>query len=1053
MNYKRFYLCISWNFQRMTFVALFLIAYTTIFAQSSTINGTVVDDKGEAIIGASVRVKGTSTGTITDVDGKFVLTNVPANGSIQVSYVGYNVQTVNLAGKTHLNITLKEDAALLDEIVVVGYGVQKKSDVTGALTRVNSEQLTMRPVDNAFQALQGKAAGVDVSSTERPGEVSKIRVRGRRSLNADLDPLYVVDGVPLQSGGIEALNPRDIESIDVLKDASSTAIYGSRGANGVILVTTKRGKSGMRQLNYSGSFTFENIHDLSPMMSASDYIMWRRWAYYNSAPYDPQTGKGYASPEHPTIENDRAIFDTGDATAFNNILKGWENGSWDSSKVTDTDWTKFVTQTGITQEHSISANAGNEFVKSFVSFGYLNNKGTQKGQEYERYNGTITTDITATPWLTMGGSVSGSWAVQEYGYSRTGQTSSSGANDIYTAAKNIYRYALPYDEEGNIINYPGGNSGLYTVIDEWNKSNDERQTFRALGSFYADFDFGKIWKPLDGLSYKLFFGPDFRYYRGGVYIDKSSAVRKGGTNIANWGYNRQFSWTLDNQITYNKDINKDNRFTLTLLQSASSKNTESASMSAENIPKPSYMWNNMESVDIIATESKAKMDTGLEESQLASYMARLHYAFKDRYMLTTSIRYDGASVLAEGNKWHPFYSGALAWRMEQEDFLKDINWINQLKLRLGLGTVGSSAIGPYGTLGNIMSFYVPFGGQGNTLAYTTNEPYYSGTLQLMANPDLGWEYTTTFNYGLDYSFFKGRINGALDIYNSHTKDLLMLMNIPTLTGYSQSWANIGETKNFGVELTLNAIPVQTNDFEWNTTLNAAYQKDEIVSLANGKQDMPDNFWFIGNSISVSYGFENAGIWQESDAEEMAKFNAKGHTFQPGMVKPVDQNGDDKITSEDRVILGNKNPRWTLGWSNTFSYKGLELYIELYGRLKYMIETGGEGQTGINNQREIDYWTPANTGAEWQKPIYSQSGGDSYSSLLGYLDGSFIKIRNVSLGYVFPHQLCKSIHINNLKVYAQLKNPGTLYSEVPYRDQDLGTRYYNRGITFGLQLGF
>ena len=339
------------------------------------------------------------------------------------------------------------------------------------------------------------------------------------------------------------------------------------------------------------------------------------------------------------------------------------------------------------------------------------------------------------------------------------------------------------------------------------------------------------------------------------------------------------------------------------------------------------------------------------------------------------------------------------------------------------------------------------------MIFVTNEPYYSSSSNLMANKNLSWEKTTQFNYGIDFSFLNGRIGGAMDIYHSRTSDLLMRMTIPSLSGYPAMMANIGQTKNFGVDMTLNFVPVRTKDFEWASDLNLAYQKDEIVELSNGKVDDVSNAWFIGESISVHYGIASDGLWQESDAAEMEKFNANGHEFEPGKVKPVDQNGDYVIDDKDRVILGNKNPRWSMGWSNTFSYKGLDLSIELYGRFKYRISTGGEGQYGMYNQREIDYWTPDNTDAEWQKPIYSTAGGDEYSSLLGFKEASFIKVRNISLGYNFNKNICNKLGIGSLKIYAQGKNLGDLFSTVDFMDLDLGTTYYNSGFTFGLQVGF
>ena len=1031
------------EWRRMAFLGLVTASSMLAMAQGK-VTGKVVDADGEPIIGASVVVKGTSNGSVTDMDGNFTVPSVPQGGTLVVSYVGYRTQNISVTGG-NVSVQLEEDKQMLDEVVVVGYGVQRKSDVTGALTRVGEKELNAKPVSNAFEALQGKAAGVDITSSERPGTVGNILIRGTRSLNASSAPLYVVDGVPLQAGGIETLNPRDIEAIDILKDASSTAIYGSRGANGVVLITTKRGQEGKMQLNYHGTVTFEKIIDKSPAMSANDYITWRRWAYYNSAP------DKYTPGDQPTLEQDKSFF-SGDEVAWANIEKGWAGGTWDGSKVTDTDWTDFVTRTGVTQEHTLSARGGTKNLSGSVSFGYLNNKGTQKGQDYNRYTLSATADVQAKPWFKFGGSLNVSYSEQDYGYSRTGQSSNSGPTDIYGAAKSILRYALPYDDAGNIILMPGGSvTNTYTVIDEWSKSNDNRQTFRALGSFYGLLDFGKIWSPLEGLQYKLQFGPDFRFFRQGIFIDASSAIRGGGNNYSTRNDTRNFAWTLDNMIIYNKSIG-DHSFGITLLQSASKSNTENSNMHGERIPLASFLWNNMGSIDITESANKASMGTGLSEYALSSYMARVNYSWKDRYLLTASARWDGSSVLAEGNKWDFFPSVALGWRMEQENFLKDVTWLDQLKLRLGVGVTGNSAVSPYGTLGVISSYWMPFS-TGNSQILVTNEPYYSNSQNQMPNKNLSWEKTTQWNLGIDFSFLKGRIGGTLDLYTSKTKDLLMLMTVPSLSGYPAMMANVGKTSNKGLELTLNTIPVLTKDFMWQSNLNFAWQKDKIEELSNGKEDDINNAWFIGESIAVYYGYDNAGIWQESDAAEMEKFNANGHKFTAGSVRPVDQNDDYKIESDDRVILGNRNPRFTAGWSNTLTWKGFELSLELQGRFKYMISTGGEGQLGMYQQREIDYWTPSNTGAEWQKPVYSTAGGDSYSSLLGFQKASFIKIRNLSLGYNFDKSVCKALGINGAKVYVQGKNLGMLYSSVDFMDLDTGWTYYNRGFTVGLNVEF
>ena len=1035
----------------MLFICLGMLfgVQQTVFAQGAQkqkVTGTVTDESGEPLIGVTVVENGANVGAITDLDGKYSL-EAPANATLTFSYVGYLTQNVKVAGQSTHNVVLREDNALLDEVVVVGYGIQRKSDVTGALTRVNEEQLNSRPVSNAFEALQGKAAGVDITTSERPGTVGSILIRGSRSINASNSPLYVVDGIPVSDvDGIDNLNPRDIEAIDILKDASSTAIYGSRGANGVVLITTKRGKEGKLQLTYSGSMTFEKLVDKSPAFSASDYITWRRWAYHNSNP------ELYPRGDQPDQKLDQDFF-SGDDAALANVNKGWANGSWNGSLVSDTDWEGFVTQTGITQEHNIRGAGGTKDLQSSFSFGYLDNQGTQKGQQFKRYNVAMTTDIQATKWFKMGGSINASWSKQKYGYSRTGQVgTSSGPVDIYSAAKALPHYTVPYNASGDIIDQPGGSVvNAYTVMDEWKKSSDNREYFRAMGSFYGQIDFGKILEPLQGLMYKMQFGPDFRYSRSGMFLDASSATRKGSNNFARRNDNRHFTWTLDNMLLYNR-IFGDHTIGVTLLHSATKYNAESSGMSAERIYMPSFLWNNFGDIDVTNTDNKAGMSSGFSQNTLLSYMARFNYAFKDRYLLTVSGRYDGASVLAEGNKWSFFPSMAIGWRMEQESFLKDVDWLDQLKLRFGVGTTGNSSVSAYGTLGTIQSFYMPFS-TGNERILITNEPYYTNSQTMLANKKLGWEKTTQYNLGIDFSFLRGRINGSLDLYTSKTKDLLLQQSLPSLTGYPAMMANIGSTKNKGFDLTLNVIPVRVADFEWSSTINAAYQKDEIVELANGKEDDIANSWFIGESIAVFYGYQNNGLWQESDAAEMAKFNENGHKFSVGSIKPVDQDGNYKIDENDRVILGNRNPRWTLGWSNTFSWKGIELTLDLFGRFKYMISTGGEGQYGMYAQRQIDYWTPDNPNADWQKPVYSTAGGDSYSSLLGFKDASFIKIRNLSLGYRLNKVTCNKIGIQGAKFYVQGRNLGMLYSSVDFMDLDTGATYFNRGFTVGLQLDF
>jgi len=1014
--------------------------------QQKSVTGKVSDSSGSALPGVTIVVKGTTTGTITANDGNYLLPNVPANASLQFSFVGMKTQEISIGDKTTINVTLEEETIGIEEVVAIGYGTQKKSDVTGAVLSVSNEEISSRPVNNAIEAIQGRAAGVDITTSLRPGTLGDITIRGVRSLTASNSPLYVVDGVPMmsekltdteklndvkKSSGIETLNPQDIESIDILKDASATAIYGSRGANGVVLITTKHGSSGRLTLNYSGTITSESMVWRTNYMNSQEYIDFIRWGAYNK---DQNTTKPSLVPgDQPSLANDGKIeLFTADPTAWNNIQKGWVNGTWDPSKLESFDWMAQVTQPNLTQEHTLSGSGGTETMKAYASIGYLNNQGTTKGQEYQRY--TVRTNVELIPkkWFQIGVNMNASWEYQDFGQSNNGSSMTSADNLIASSAK-IYPYALPYDASGNLILYPGGQSRVANIINEWEYSTNQRETMRVMGTLFAQINI------IDGLKYRINFGPDYRNYRNGIYNDGKSVTR-GGSSYASYSGNSNFSWTLDNLLYYDKTWGV-HTFGATLLQTASRWKQESYGMNAQGIAIPSQMWYAMGSVSALSG-----WNTGLTERQLSSYMGRFNYGFDNKYLLTVSGRWDGASQLAAGNKWAFFPSAALGWRMDQEGFMKDISWISQMKLRLGYGATGNAAVSPYTTKGLINSIQTPFGGSIVT-GYTTSND--------LSNQELGWEKTTQYNLGLDFSIYQGRVSGVIDVYASNTSDLLMTMALPSVSGYISTLANIGKTKNKGIDISISIINVKTNDFIWDSRISAAWQKDEIVSLMNGKEDMVANGWFIGQSIGSIYNYERLGLWQNTpeDQAEMVKFNANGQKFQPGMVKVKDQNGDYKITAnDDRVIIGNTRPRWTVGFNNNFSYKNWELSVFINGRLKYI--TGvGESLTGMyGDQRVIDYWTPNNTNAEYQKPFRDEAGGDTYAGTY-YKDDSFLKISNISLGYEFPKTIVTKLGISNLKMYVQSKNPGMLWSQNKFRDAEYGSIYYNRGLVFGVNVGF
>jgi TonB-linked SusC/RagA family outer membrane protein len=1005
--------------------------------QQKRIAGIITDMSGTPLAGVNIRAKGTTIGVISGTDGRYSI-DVPTDSkTLTFSFIGMETQDIEIGTLTTINVTLLESAIGLEEVVVVGYGTQKRSDITGSVVSVSNEQITAQPATNIFQALQGKAAGVDITTSLRPGTLGNINIRGVRSLRTDVNtplantPLYVVDGIPLLSGsGIETLNEQDIESIEILKDASATAIYGSMGANGVVLVTTKRGTDGQFQLNYSGSLTNQDMVWRSQYMDVAEFMTFSRWGAYYASPTTRVPGNA------PTLANDGTInYFTAEPTAWQNIQKGWAGGTWDPSKVETFDWMGQVTQPAYTQEHTLSASGGTKTMKAYGSVGYLNNQGTTKGQEYKRY--TLRTNVELNPkdWITFGAGVNGSWQYQDYGQSATGG-SSNVTGDLIAAAARIEPYSLPYDADGNRIVHPGGKARVWNVIDEWKYSTNQRETLRVLASLFTEV---KLFK---GLRYRMNFGPDFRFYRNGYYNDSKSIVRELSASNGSIANTKDFSYTIDNLLYYD---NKFGAHTIgaTLLQTASKWTSESSGISGQGIEIPSQMWYSFGS---LTSAQLTAWSSGLTERQLESYMARVNYNYSDKYLLTLSGRWDGASQLAQGNKWAFFPSAAIAWRLDQESFLKGITWLDQLKLRLGVGTVGNAAVALYSTKGAITQVTLPFG-TGTETGYTLTSA--------VANQNLGWEKTTQYNIAADFSFLKGRVNGTIEVYKSFTTDLLLTVALPSVSGFTSTIANVGETSNRGIDITINSNIIDKSGFSWNINATAAWQKDKIESLMNGKEDMVGNNWFIGQSIGIIYDYEKIGIWQDTpeDQAEMAKFNANGSQFAPGKIKVKDQNGDYRIDGNyDRVVIGNTLPRWTLGLTNTFSYKGIELSAFFTGRLKYMSGVG-EALTGMyGDQRMLDYWTPDNTGAEYQRPFMSEAGGDTYAGTY-YKDDSWIKIRNISLGYQLPKSLLSKIKINSLRVFAQVQNAGMLWSRNNFRDSEYGTLYYNRGYVFGVNLGF
>ena len=1032
---------------------------------SKNLKGRVVDQNGDAVIGASIQVKGTTVGVITDFDGKFTLTNVPESGTIEISFVGYKTVNVAVKGQSTIKVILEEDTETLEEVVVVGYGVQKKSDVTGALTQVSSKTIRERPVQNALQAMQGKAAGVQITSNNRPGELGDVRIRGSRSLNASNDPLYVIDGIPMSVGSMADVNPNDIESMEILKDASATAIYGSRGANGVILITTKKGKTGKVTINYDGTVSFSKIHSMTDWMNSGELIDWNRQANVNAGAY---TGK-YGNAPDPDIDGDayfggvsqypylRPVFNAAfqfnadgtpvlrDATQYEKEVLGYADRVpvYNSANIPTTPWTDYVTRTSLTHNHQISLSAGTEKSKLYMSLAYLDQESPMKDQDYKRYTVNMNGEIQATEFLKVGMGINASHSIKNYGI--VSNFSNTTAKDSYGLATSLMPYAPAFDENGKILS-PDDGPSRHNVLLNIDEALNETRYYGFMLSSFAELDFGKIWTPLEGVKWRTNFGTQYRNSREGSYYgDKfTNPLGYASTepNVAYNNHNQKLAWTLENMIFYNKTFNKIHTVGLTLMQSAEYYRTEGLDARAYESKFPTALWYS------IGDSNKAKLGAGssFNEQQRASYMARLNYNLMDRYLLTVTGRWDGASMLAAGNKWDFFPSAALAWKMNEENFMKNIGWLNSLKLRVGYGVTGNASINSYQTAGSMVSQWAnkPFG-QGGITTNTTG-----AKASVLPNRNLGWEKTASTNFGVDFGFLNNRITGSVEYYIANTSDLLLNRSIPLMTGYTQILTNVGKTQNKGLEITLSTTNIQTEDFTWKTDFTFSTNRSKIVELADGKVDDPTNGWFIGKPMDEIWTYKYDRLWQDTpeDRRMLAIYKAKGNgiTMFPGMAKLVDQefievpegtegsktvtledgskvtymdNGFGKFDKDDYHFQGSFTPKWEGGFTTTFIYKNWQLNAFFYGRFGNMYY--GLMQT-YGRRVENDTWSPENTDAKFPQP---RAGGESftdYKEYMNYTKGNMVAVRNIALSYTFPEKWLGKIGANSCQIYGQVLNP-------------------------------
>ena len=961
---------------------LFLAGGSTLAAMSSPlpppptelvpINGIITDESGEPLIGATVLLEGTTTGTVTDIDGRFTIDVTGDDPHLIVTYTGYESQVIQVGSQTDFQIVLLEDSQTLDEVVVVGYGIQRKRDVTASISSLEAEQITEIATPSGVQAMQGQVSGVDiVSGGGRPGANPTIRIRGRRSLSASNDPLFVIDGIPQTSGtnAIADINPQDIESMEVLKDAAGTAIYGSRGSNGVVIVTTKRGSAGRTIVSYDGYYGVTSALNTVDMMNGAEFAALKR----------ESRRLGW----NGTIPSDEEVFL--DPTELESIRDG-----------RSTDFQDLVLDNGNQMNHQLGVRGGSENTQFNMSLGYFDEQGIISNMDFSRYTARVNLDQRIGNIFQAGISFTASNSTQNFGSNAT----------IGEALANN-PLGVPYNEDGTVRFLPT-NDGIRTnplAEIQPDAYIDERRVTRLFAPIYIKADI------LPGLNFTSTFGPDVRYYRRGEFRSSLTNDNRGGPSDAEIANSQDFGYTWENLINYNRDFGSDHTLGLTGLQSIQSFRYEVQRSAVLNLPYEEQLFYNIGTAEV-----KGDLSSFLQEWKLASFMARANYSFKGKYLFQASIRADGSSRLAEGNQWDYFPGVSVGWRIGAEPFLQGATFINDLKLRVSYGEVGNTAIDPYSTRGAL---------QRTTYAWAEN-PAFGFALRDIPNPELGWEVSKTLNFGLDFDLLNGRFNGSVEVFRTSTENLLLARNLPPTSGYASVFQNIGATQTNGAELTLGAaIFNNPTGFQWSVDFNISRYTEEITELALRDEagnpiDDVGNGWFIGESITSFFDYRKIGIYQADEVDLAASRENK----EPGEIKIDDINGDGIITPEDRVIIGSEVPDFLGGITNRFEYRGLDLSVFFFFRQGQTIESrfhnGNNLLFGRYNNLDVDYWTIDNPTNANPRPNENQERPRNVSSL-SYFDGSFVKLRNVQLGYNLPDNLVSRLGMSRLRFYVSGQN--------------------------------
>jgi len=968
--------------------------------QQNIVRGTVTDENGNPIPGATIAVKGTTIGTTTDLNGNYVIENVTPQSILVVSFIGYKSQEIVVGDRAQVNVSLQEEITALDEVVVIGYGTQRRD----ALRNI--------PSTNFTQSMQGRLPGVELSQTStRPGSTLQIRIRGTRSLTASNDPLVVLDGIPFV-GSINEINNNDIKSIDILKDASATAIYGSRGANGVVLITTNRGQKGQKaRITYNGRQSVNKIFAKYPMMDGPEFVAIRA-----------ASGRYTNGPDE-----------------FDNV---------------NTDWQDLFFRNGNEISHDVGLSGGTTNGSYNFGIGYLQDQGVIPTNKFTRYSIRSAIDQEVGKYFLFGFNSNSNYNMNEGNQiGLYGVLSMSPISDPYNADGTLKRsIRMPLDDQFTFTR-----SVVEDLKDEWLSQTRGYSTYNSL--------YGEVKIPgIQGLKYRATLGLDFMQENNGSYTAEGVGSNNPTTiSTASNNNSHSYHWNIQNLINYDRVFAGKHRVNAVALYEAEQYTYFSSGTSAKGIPSAAFQYYSLgQSVGEITTSIPSFPSGGYTQSGLISYMGRVMYEYSNRYMMTVTVRADASSRLAKGHQWHTYPAVSVGWNIKNESFMQNIAVIDRLKIRAGYGQTSNQAVGTYSTLGRLSSRDYNFG----NATYATG--YY---VTQLPNESLGWEYSETWNYGLDFAVLNNRLSGTIEYYVTNTKDILLSFGLPRTSGVSSYTANVGETQNKGFEILLNGtILDNVNGWTWEAGINLYMNKNKLVSLASGQTRDEGNGWFVGHNINAIYDYEQIGLWQESDPY-LSILEPGGNV---GMIK-VKYTGDfdadgtptRQIGPDDRQII-DVDPDFQGGFNTRVSYKGFDLSLIGSFQIGGVLVSTLNGpssylnlMTGRRGQIKVDYWTPENTGAKYPAPSGVLSADNpKYLSTMAYFDGSYLKMRNISLGYNLNQSLIKIPDVR-LRVFFIVQNPFVMFSEFnkemkmdpetnSYGNQNVATGGYNSRI---LTVGF